>query len=169
MQDDGDEDEPAEGVRKNEAGGDGDSVEEGVHGEAEQDRDAGVPVEKFVGVGFFAEVEMGRDGVLEQMDGAVAGEDERGRPDGGKLEALGEHVENGDGHHEARAESDGVAEVALGPVLADQDHAANNVGEGGKGSEEEREEHKRKTVSEELSAGNFQRRTVSNELSAKYC
>jgi hypothetical protein len=94
-----------------------------------------VRVKKFVGVGFFAEVEVGCDGVLEQMDGAVASEDKQRRPDGGKFEGLGKHVEDGDGHHESRAESDGVAEVALRPVAMDEDDAADDVSQCGEGSE----------------------------------
>ena len=137
MQDDGDEDEPAEGVGKDEAGGDGDAVEEGMRGETAENREAGVGMKKFVGVGFFAEVEVGRDGVLEQMDGAVAGEDERGRPDSGEFDALGEHVEDGDGHHKSCAESDGVAQVALRPVAANEDDAADDVGDGGEASKSE--------------------------------
>lgn len=139
MEEDGEEDEPAEGGREGESGADGDAVKEGVDGEAGEDGVAGFGGDELAGVGFFAEVEVGVDGVLEEVDGAVAGHDEDGGEFGVELEALWEHFEDGGGHEEAGAEGDEVAEIFLDSCGADEDEAADDVGQGGYGSEEDGE------------------------------
>ncbi len=93
-------------------------------------------------VGFFAEVEVRRNGVLEQVDDAVAGEHEGRSPERREADAFRDHVEDGDGHHESGAKGDEVAEIVLRPAAAHQNHAADDVGDGGEGSENEREKHR---------------------------
>ena len=86
-------------------------------------------------VGLFSEVEVGVDGVLEEMDDAVAGHDEDGAEARAEAEAFGCHFKERCGHEEASAEGDEVAEVAFDSFGADQDQAADDVGEGGDGAE----------------------------------
>ena len=136
VEQDGEEDENAEPAGDDEAGADGDAVEEGVDAEAGHDGVAGVAGDEFAMVGLFAEVEVGVDGVFEEMHHAVAGHDEDGAEARVEADAFGHHFEQGGGDEEACAEGDEVAEVAVDAFGADEDQAANDVGEGGDGAEE---------------------------------
>ena len=62
--------------RDQEAGGDRDAVEEGVDREPDQGGDADRGVHHHLVVHLLAEVEVGRHGVLEEMDEEVAGQDQ---------------------------------------------------------------------------------------------
>ena len=75
VQEDGHEDDPSQPVGDDEAGSDGDSVEEGVDEQADQHRIAFVRMHEFVGVCFFSEVEVRRDRVFEEMHEQIAGEE----------------------------------------------------------------------------------------------
>jgi hypothetical protein len=80
-------------------------------------------------------VEVGVDGVFEEMDDAVSGHDEDGAEARAEAQAFGGHLEDRSGHEEASAEGDEVAEIPLDSFGADQDQAADDVGEGGDGAE----------------------------------
>ena len=67
-------------VETTKPGADGDAVEEGVRGQAEQHGVAALRGEEFVRVRLLAEVEVRHQRVLQQMHSAVAGEDQRRRP-----------------------------------------------------------------------------------------
>ena len=54
-------------------------------------------------------------------------------------EALGRHLKQGDGHQEARAQSDEIAQVALDALGAHQHQSAGHIGQGGNGAEDEGE------------------------------
>ena len=82
-------------------------------------------------VRLFAVVEVGVDGVFQQMHHTVAGHDEDGAEDGTHAQALGRHLENRGGHEEAGAESDKIAQVALDAAGAHENQAAGDVGERG--------------------------------------
>ncbi len=135
VEQDGEKDENAEPARDDETGADGDAIEEGVDAEAGHDRVAGVAGYEFALVCLFAEVEMGVDGVFEQVHHAVAGHDEDGAEAGVEADAFRHHFEEGGGDEEACAEGDEIAEVALDAFGADEDQAADDVGEGGDGAE----------------------------------
>jgi hypothetical protein len=74
-----------------------------------------------------AEVEVGRHRVLEEVDQEVAPEHEHGRR-GRQPGALGDHLQDDGGQHEARAERDGVAQQPLVPAAQRDDEAAQQVG-----------------------------------------
>jgi hypothetical protein len=139
VQEDGDEEHPAEPGGEDEAGADGDAVEEGVGGEAEEDGVAAALGEELVRVGLFAEVEVGDEGVFEQVDAAVAGEDEGRGPVGVDGEGFGQHLEQRRGEHEAGAQGDEVAQGSGGGRAADEEEAAEVVGEAGEEAEGEGE------------------------------
>ena len=128
-----------EPVRDHETGTDGHAVEERVHAEAAEHRVAGVHGDEFVVMRLFAVVEVGVDGVLQQMDHAVAGHDEDGPQAGAQLEALRHHLEHRYGHEEAGAEGDEVAQVALDAAGAHQNQAAGDVGERGQQAQQDGE------------------------------
>ena len=67
MKEDREKDQPAQRIVDHESGADGDAVEERVHAESAQHRIAGARGDEFVVVRLFAVVEMGVDGVLEQV------------------------------------------------------------------------------------------------------
>src|SRR5271170_1612596 len=75
------------------------------------------------------------------MNRAIAAEHQYWRPLHRELEAFRQHLEKCGGHHESRAESDKVAQVALLPIAAHQHQTAEDVGERCDASEDERELH----------------------------
>ena len=76
-------------------------------------------------------VEVGVDGVLEQMHDAIAGHDEDRAQRRTQAEALRGHLQQGGGHKKAGAERNEVAQVALDAVGAHQHQAAGYVGQRG--------------------------------------
>jgi hypothetical protein len=82
-------------------------------------------------VGFFAEMEVRVDGVLEEMNDAITGHDEDGAEARAELEAFGGHLKERGSHEEACAESDEVAEVSLNALGADENQATDDIGESG--------------------------------------
>ena len=96
-----------------------------------EDRIAGVRGDEFVVVGFFAVVEVGVDGVLQQVHDAIAGHDEDGAEPRAQAQALRRHLQHRRGHQKARAQGHEVAQVALHAARAHQDQAAGNVGQRG--------------------------------------
>jgi len=62
-----DKNHPSQPVRDDEAGCDRDSVEKGVNRQAEQDGEAFVRGHKLIVMSFFSKMEMGCDGVLEEV------------------------------------------------------------------------------------------------------
>ena len=98
-----------------------------------------MPGDELAVVRFFAIVEVRVDGVLEQVHDAVAGHDEDGAEARAQAKALGSHLQQSDGHQEACAQGDKIAQVALDAFGAHQNQAAGDVGQRGNGSENEGE------------------------------
>src|ERR1039458_927092 len=65
-------DDPAQPGRNEEAGSDGNAIEEGVDHQAKQHRHAPVRMQILVGVGLFPIMKMRGDGVLEKMHQQIA-------------------------------------------------------------------------------------------------
>jgi hypothetical protein len=103
----------------------------------------GVARNEFALVGFFAEVEVGVDGVLKQVNDAIAGHDEHWTKARAEFQALWSHLDYGRGHEEACAESDEVAQVALDASGADEHQAAGYVGQRGDCAQKQGELHHR--------------------------
>ena len=118
---------------------DGDTVEQGMNSQASEDRISGVPGDEFAAVRFFAVVEVGVDGVLQQVHHAIAGHDEDGGEAGADAQALGRHFHDGRSHQEAGSKGDKVAQEALDAPRADQHQAARNVGKRGQKAQQNRE------------------------------
>ena len=74
VQENGDEDDSAEPGGNQQAGRDGDPIEESVNAQAQQRGRAGMGVRNFVMMGFFAEVKMRCEGVFEKVDEEVSAE-----------------------------------------------------------------------------------------------
>src|ERR1700722_14569929 len=75
VQKDGKEDDPAQSVRNQKSGSDGDAVKKWVDDQAEQHRVTLVRMHELVSVRLFAEVEVRCDRVLEEMNEEVAEQD----------------------------------------------------------------------------------------------
>ncbi len=127
VEEDGHGEERAERGSDHEAGGDRDAVEERVHAEAEQREPARRGIEERLGMHLFAEVEVGRDRVLEEVNAEVADEDEEeGVRD---VSALGQHPDECRREHEAGPGGDEVPERCLpSPVGGHDEHGAREIG-----------------------------------------
>ena len=90
-------------------------------------------------MGLFSKVKMRRNRVFKKMDDRIARQDQRRGPSHGETKALGNHLQKGSRHHEAGAQCDKVAQIALRHIGANQYNAAEYVSERGKASEDERE------------------------------
>src|SRR5579871_3969451 len=66
------EDQPSQPVRNQESGSDGDPVEKGVNDQTNQHRVTAVDVDEFIGVRFFAEMEVRSNRVLKKMNDEVS-------------------------------------------------------------------------------------------------
>ena len=88
-------------------------------------------------VGFFAEMKMRGEGVLEKMYEEVAAEDQKENRVGAgvetrrgiaaKLQRFGNHFEQCGGQHEAGAERDEIMQIAARPFAMGDERAAQNV------------------------------------------
>src|SRR6185503_5728354 len=100
---------------------------------------AGACGDKLVVVGFFSVVKVGIDGVLKQVDHTVAHHNEDGTHRRIQLHALGCHLEQGNGHQKARAESDEVSQVALDSARPDEHKSACYIRQSGEYAQRHRE------------------------------
>src|ERR1700719_4506180 len=88
---------------------------------------------------FFAEVKVGRDRVLEEMNDEITNKDQQRRASPTKFQTVGNDFNDRGGEHEARAQGDKIFEVRAVPVLLDDDGAAENI-RGGRGRPEQQAE-----------------------------
>ena len=88
-------------------------------------------VDEFVVVRFFAEVKMRGNRVLEEVDDQIAEQNQQGRSSSAQFETLRNHLHQGRGQHESRAQRDEVAKIAPLPMPLHDDRAAEDVGGGG--------------------------------------
>ena len=100
----------------------------------------------------FAEVKMRGDGVLEEMNDQVSEQDQQGRGLSAQLETLGNHLDEGRGQHESRAQRDEVAQIAALPMPLNNDRAAENIGGGGRQAQNNAGDDRVHVVSENLAA-----------------
>src|SRR5438034_1178911 len=114
VEEDGHGEERAERGSDHEAGGDRDAVEERVHAEAEQREPARRGIEERLGMHLFAEVEVGRDRVLEEVNAEVADEDEE------EGVTTPDVVEEALARAKTTGERLGEALVALGAVKSEE-------------------------------------------------
>ena len=80
---------------------------------------------------FFAEMEMRRDGVLEEVNEQIAAEDEESGTGAAQFDAGGNHFDDGRGEHETGAESHEIFQIAFFPVALNENEPAKDVGESG--------------------------------------
>lgn len=139
VQEDGDEDDPSQPAGNQKPGGDGNAVEKSVDHQAEQHGNAFARLHEFRGVRFLAEMEVGRDRVLNEMDKQVTEQNQESGAEAAQLHALGNHFHHGGGQHETRAQGDKILEVGLLPAFADYDGAAQEIGGGRRQAEQDAE------------------------------
>src|ERR1019366_9978244 len=94
-------------------------------------------MDELVGVGFFSEVEVGRDGVFEEMDEQVPEQDEESGMGTTELNALRHHLDQRRGQHEARTQRNKIAQIGALPVFLNNDGSAKDV----RGSRGEPQQH----------------------------
>ena len=88
-------------------------------------------MDELVFVGFFAEMEVGRDGVLKEVNDQIAQKNKKSRGASAQFEAFGNHLDQSCCQHESRAQRDKVAEVTPLPMPLHDDGAAEDIGRGG--------------------------------------
>jgi len=127
VQKNGHEDDPAQRRRNEKSRSDRDPIEKCVDQQSDQNRVSLVSMDELVGVGFFAEVEMRSDSVLEEMDEQVSEQDEKSGVRAAQLDALRHHFDQRRGQHESCAERHEVAQVRVFPMLMNDDGAAEHI------------------------------------------
>jgi hypothetical protein len=109
----------------------------------QQSHEDGIPfvrMDEFVLVRFFAEMKVGRNGMLEKVNDQVAEQHQEGRVSAAELEALGHDFDERRGEHESGAECDKVLEVSTLPISLNDDGAAKHVGAGSGQAEQDARE-----------------------------
>ncbi len=81
--------------------------------QARHHRVAGVPGDELAVMRLLAKVEVGVDGVFQQMHHAIAGHDEDRPQPRTQTQALGRHLQQRRGHQEAGAQGHKVAQITL--------------------------------------------------------
>jgi len=130
VQEDCQEDNPSQPVGNEEAGSDGDSVEESMNHQTQQHRKPLVRVNKLIFVRFLSEVEMRGNRVLKKMDDEIADQNQESRIFPAQLQTGGKNLDDGRGQHESRAQGHKILKVPSLPVLLDDDGPAEYVGSG---------------------------------------
>src|SRR5258708_22861383 len=140
MQEDCEENQPAQPVRNQKPRRDGDAVEESVDDEAEEDGISLVRVDELILVRLFAEVEVGRDRMFEKVNDEVTKQNQEGRAASAQFEALRNHLYQRRGQHESCTEGDEVSQVAPLPVALHNNRSPENVSRGGGQAEQDADE-----------------------------
>ena len=86
---------------------------------------------------FFAEVKVRRDRMFEEVNDQIAQQHKKCRGSSAQLKTFWNHLDQGRGQHESRAQRDKVAKVAPLPVPLHDDRAAEDIGGGGGEAEED--------------------------------
>src|SRR5439155_16137124 len=84
--------------------------------------------DKFVVMSFLAEVEVWRNGMLEEVRHQISGKNKDGSIFFTQVKAGGDNFEHGGGQHESGAKSDEIFEIRPVPVLLNNDGAAEDIG-----------------------------------------
>src|SRR5579864_1925405 len=130
------EDDPAKPDGNQEPRRNRDAVKKRVDQQANENRHALVRMEALVVMGLFAEVEMGRDGVLEKMDDQIAKQNQERCIMSAEFEAGGNNFHQRCRQHESCSQSDEIFQISSLPVPLHDDGAAENIGRGGREAEE---------------------------------
>ena len=94
---------PAQPIGNDKPWGDGNSIEERVNEQSEQDRVSFVPLDKFFLVDLLSEMKVGSNRVFEKMDDQIAQQHKKGRTLTAKLNACRKDLHDRGGQHETRA------------------------------------------------------------------
>jgi len=81
-------------------------------------------------------MEMGCDGVLEEVNDEITNKDKQRRASTSKLKALGNYFYYGSGEHKAGAECDKISQIGTVPMFLNDDGATENI-RGGRGRPEQ--------------------------------
>jgi hypothetical protein len=96
-----------------------------------------MPGDKLAVVRLFAIVEVGIDGVFQQMHHAIAAHDQNRSQARAQAQAFGHHLKQGGGDQKAGPQGHEVAQVALDALGAHQHQPAGHVGQRGNRAENE--------------------------------
>src|SRR5580698_812136 len=91
-------------------------------------------------VGLFAEVEVRRDRVLEEMNEEIAEQDQIGGASSPQFQALWHHLDQSSRQHEPSAQGDKIAQITPLPTTLHNDRPAKNVSGGGSEAEQDADE-----------------------------
>src|SRR5450631_1727196 len=122
------ENQPAQPVRYQKSRCDGNAVKEGMNDESEQHGISLVRMDEFVVMRLFAKMKMRCDRMLEEVDDQVAEKHQKRRRPAVKLKAFWNHLDQGGGQHEPRAQRNEVPQVAALPMPLHNNRSAENVG-----------------------------------------
>jgi len=122
------------------ASGDGNSVKKRVNAEAEENGTPGMPVFEFFVVGFFAKMEMWRDGVFEKMNEKETDQNVEKGTLPGEADGFRKNFNKDDGKHVAGAEREEILQILARPLFAHDEIAAEEVAGGGHQAEDARKD-----------------------------
>src|SRR6476661_2588771 len=128
MQKNGHEDHPAQPVGNNKARCDRDAVKKSMDDQPHEHRVPSVSMHESIFVSFFAEMEVGSDRVLEQMNQQITSQYEDRSALASKLQARWEDLYNRGRQHESRTQRHEIFQIGTVPVFLDNDGAAENIG-----------------------------------------
>jgi hypothetical protein len=113
--------------RKEHGRTEGESVHEGVHGEAGEGR----PAQRldFVDIAFPRLADVHRHVLLDDVEGEKARQDVHSRPVAHDLEGVGRHVEEGCAQQDSGGEPEHHAELCVRPRAEEGDRAAHEGGQ----------------------------------------
>src|SRR6266404_2397941 len=94
---------------------------------------------ELIGVGFFSEVEVRGQGVLEEVSNKVSGQQQKGSVLLAYRKAGRDDFQRCGGQHEPCAQSDKILEIRTVPVLLNNNRATKNVCRGGGRAEQKAE------------------------------
>ena len=127
MEKNGEKNDPSQPVRNDKAGSNGDPVEKRVDDQCQQNRIAVMTAYKLIRMGFFSEMKMRGDSMLEEMNDQITEQDQKCRAPATQFETGGNDFYDRRGQHESGAERDEVLQVSAFPMLLNNDRAAKNV------------------------------------------
>src|SRR5581483_8785984 len=128
--------------RDKKSGGNGNTVKESMNHQAQQHRVGAMRMRKLMLVRLFPKVEVGSEGVLEEVHQEVSRQNIQRRMRGIAPPALGRHFDQSHRQHEPRAQGHKIAQITPLPIAMNNNRAAKSIGSSSGEAEKERESKK---------------------------
>ena len=128
MQENGQEDDPPEPVRNDEAGGNRDPVKERMNHQTQQHRKSLMGRNELVGMRLLAKMEVRSHRVLEEVNDQISNQYQKRGTAPSERQAFGNDLHGGGGEHKARPKRHKISEIGPVPIFLHDDRAAKHIG-----------------------------------------